>query len=972
MSTTSLQIMRELGWVLVAILSWVANASAAEPSKFATTPLRIPETMQRVMSLAFSPDGKYLLSGHGSPERNGSVQIWEVATGRRVALHVLPSGVSTVRWFPQGDKFAFSTWDNRICVFEFPALKPGTEFRVKRSVGYQAVAPDGQRIVTVTEGERDADESPGRVVQIWDASSGELVRQCDTDEAMFRMSSTDWSPKGNYVAGAGGYYGRQIGIARLWFSDTGKVASTLEGHTGYIRAIKFFPDDKQVATSGLDGTVRIWESATGKQVAQLAIGSPVDGLDISSDGTILASGSAKGEISLWSRETTEKIADLAKSGPTIHSLALSPNAALLAAGGVDGIVRLWNVSERKLERELPLLGSDDRPGAPQAMAALADGQLAVVAYDTGVLLATDVTNRKIAWRFATEAGQAPTAISVSADRKRLLVGYEDGAVHLHSVDDGKVQAELKRMPARVASVALDVESGLFAAGDTEGRVWLWESDGKGVRSERKDHGGKVLALAFAEKGDVLVSIGADGKGIRRKTGSDEVVAEERLAGSPLVSASISQDGSTVATLGSQLLVVWNGETFQRRSNFRVANDMGTSVVLSAEGDLGMLSQPQGTALFDATQKELKPALATASREQGLVALSSDRRAILQATSDGALLVWRAEAPQFKPLGSIARTGNAVALATSPDGKWLVAGGDDSQATVWDLSSGEIVATLPGNFGTMYAIAFSADSSRLATANLTGTVKVWRVADWSLENVRHDAKRQVRSLAFSPSGRWLAVGSNDRKLIVVDTEDWETVAEEAEQDLWVEGVAFSPDGTLLYSVTGSWDPNDQPVTATLTAWKVMAAEDTFKLRPVRRIKAHRGSTDNLVVTPDGRHVVTGGTDRRLNVWDAKSLELVRSSELPVSPHRLHLLASDPSQVVVGDHQGGVSVWDLRTGQCLRTYAGHTGHVFDVSATKDGRMLISAGEDDRLLFWPGPTDGPDMALRQFLRTAIDETP
>jgi hypothetical protein len=223
-----------------------------------------------------------------------------------------------------------------------------------------------------------------------------------------------------------------------------------------------------------------------------------------------------------------------------------------------------------------------------------------------------------------------------------------------------------------------------------------------------------------------------------------------------------------------------------------------------------------------------------------------------------LLAWHALPPQVSPLGQIGRAGNAVALATSPDGKWLVSGGDDSQATVWDLETGEIVETLPGNFGTMYAMEFSADSQLLATANMTGTVKVWRVKDWSLEGALLDAKRQVRCVAFSPDGRWLASGGTDRKLLITDLQSWETAAEKGEQDLWVEGVAFSPDGSRLYTVTGSWDPKDQPVAATLTAWKVMAGKDKFELEPIKTIKTHSGSTDNLAVTPDGLHIVTAGS------------------------------------------------------------------------------------------------------------------
>jgi WD40 repeat protein len=310
------------------------------------------------------------------------------------------------------------------------------------------------------------------------------------------------------------------------------------------------------------------------------------------------------------------------------------------------------------------------------------------------------------------------------------------------------------------------------------------------------------------------------------------------------------------------------------------------------------------------------------------------------------------------------------LATSPDGKWLVSGGDDSQATIWDLATGEIVETLPGNFGTIYAIAFSPDNEYLATANMTGTVKVWKVKDWSLEAALLNPEHHIRCVAFSPNGRWLASGGSDRTLVITDTRNWETALEKPDQDLWVEGVTFSPDGANLYTVTGSWNPKDQPVASTLTAWRIAVVKDKLELEPIKKIAAHGGTTDNVVVTPDGRHVLTGGGDGLIKVWDAKTLALIRSIKLQGGVHRLHVLSSEPALVMVGEHSGGVSVWNLQTGLCLANYVGHSSHVFDVSATPNGRLLISAGEDDRILFWPGPNRGPDSALKKFIKNAADE--
>ena len=108
----------------------------------------------------------------------------------------------------------------------------------------------------------------------------------------------------------------------------------------------------------------------------------------------------------------------------------------------------------------------------------------------------------------------------------------------------------------------------LAAGDALGRVWLWEQGGKAHRDDRQDHRGAVLAVGFGDKGKAIVSVDGEGQAICRKTNSDEVLSETRVSTSQLTSAAISQDGTTLVTLGRQV-TVWNAlaaDAPQRRSH----------------------------------------------------------------------------------------------------------------------------------------------------------------------------------------------------------------------------------------------------------------------------------------------------------------------------------------------------------------------------------------------------------------------
>src|SRR5262245_55669368 len=200
------------GWLVLAaagiVCGAVAGARADDTSLAARPPAapallrfvpgsqRIPRTLQRITTLAFSPDGKFLATGHGWFEREGSIQVWEVKTGKRVGLEMFPIGVTSIAWTPDGKQIAASIWDSTVRVFAFPGLQQKTRIAIDRSASRLGISPDGKQIMTAAEGYGPRDDSPGRVVQIWDAETGALVRQCESAENLFRLGCAAWSPKG--------------------------------------------------------------------------------------------------------------------------------------------------------------------------------------------------------------------------------------------------------------------------------------------------------------------------------------------------------------------------------------------------------------------------------------------------------------------------------------------------------------------------------------------------------------------------------------------------------------------------------------------------------------------------------------------------------------------------------------------------------------------------------------------------------
>ena len=249
------------------------------------------------------------------------------------------------------------------------------------------------------------------------------------------------------------------------------------------------------------------------------------------------------------------------------------------------------------------------------------------------------------------------------------------------------------------------------------------------------------------------------------------------------------------------------------------------------------------------------------------------------------------------------------LAFTPDGVILASTGGQSEnfdIYLWDVASGQQIATLTGHSDNVWDLAFSPDGQLLASVASDKTARIW---DWQTGEVLKtlDFPNEVASVRFSPDGQSLAVGGVDESLNQIRN-----------AAIWT------------FSV-GSWEP----LVKYPEYWNILT----------------------LNYSPNGSTLVGGGTSRNVQVWNVGDNNPMftlnhahQVGKAAISSDGSTLATSTCATVTNQECiDGGFWLWDLPTGRLMRKVNGFPNIVVDLAFTSDGSTLIAGSRDGTLRFY-----------------------
>lgn len=575
------------------------------------------------------------------------------------------------------------------------------------------------------------------------------------------------------------------------------------GHSGYVYAATFTPDNKKIVSCGKDSTIRVWDVSTQKQIGEPLRGHEnyVVSVKTIKEGQEIVSGSYDGTIRRWSIKTHKQLG-VAMTGHAkrINQICVTSDEKYIISCSSDATIRIWCLH-------------------------------------TGVQVGENLCGHK----------GAVNSVCVSSDGKYVISAGEDGTIRVWNFKLGKQDGNsLLGHNCSVKSICVTSNGKLIISADQKGQIRFWNMMSRmQVGDALVCDCDSIESIAVSPDNSTFFAAGYDGKIRLFDVASRTLIGQAEAHGDWINDIEISNNGKFVVSAGGdQSIKLWEATTLMPLGEPFIGTDSWINSVRITSNSRHIISAGDDAAIriWDVIKKRMicEPYYGHTARINE-VDVSMDGT-VVSASDDGTVRVWNILNKNRIPAVLCGHTAWVRTVLLSEEGNYAISGGWDNDIIVWDLVNDKIVNKFVGHKASVEALAMTKDMNLLVSGSDDNTIRFWNIKEGTECQepiVAHDD--WVRALKLLHNQKNIVTASWDNTICIWDLKTHDKIGNIKGHNNRIDALAVSNENVII---SGS-DDN------TVRMWTEKCGIYDGKI-----IVEHENAVASVAVSSDSRFVVSG--------------------------------------------------------------------------------------------------------------------